>query len=89
MRKLKATVVDAEQIKSEVIRANMVVRTQFFSLGPRHAPTLASISDPQESSRMLTREIEQICNDLACGTEKYADEQGRCLLCGVKKEEAE
>ena|SRR5437879_5545808 len=87
LKKTKGELVPMEPFKAEVIRANTVVKTQFLSLGPRLAPTLASVLDPREISHMLTAEITQICNDLAFGTEKYADEQGHCLLCGAKKEE--
>jgi hypothetical protein len=86
LKKTKGELVPLEPFKAEVIRANTVVKTQFLSLGPRLAPALALVADPREISRLITLEVEQVCNDLAYGTEKSVDEQGRCFLCGAKKE---
>jgi hypothetical protein len=91
VRRLKGEVAPVEQIKAEVIRANMTVKVQFLSLGPRLSPALASMSDSHEISRMLTREIEQICNDLAYSKEVPPQS---CPTCGAKlsggtKEEAQ
>ena len=87
VQRLRGEVGPIEVIRREVIRANTLVKGQFLSIGPRLAPQLASMADPREISKLLTTEIEQTCNDLAHGTEKNVDEQGRCIFCGAGEEE--
>jgi hypothetical protein len=83
LKKTKGELVPLEKITREVIQANTTVKTQFLTLGPRLAPTLAPISDPRDISRLLTTEVEKICNDLAYGT---LPEDTHCPTCGRMKE---
>src|SRR5215510_13497254 len=70
LQRLKASVVNVEEIKQSVIKANTVVKTQFLALGPRLATALASISDAREISRLLTQEITAVLNELAYESEE-------------------
>jgi hypothetical protein len=84
LQKIKGEWVPLEKIQREVLAANAVVKSQFLALGPRLAPALALVSDPQEISRLLGVEVEKICNDLAYGVPA---EDGTCPCCGQRKEE--
>jgi predicted transcriptional regulator len=86
VRKLKAQVVDGDQMRREVLNCNVTVKTQFLSLGPRMAPQLAPITEPREIAKLLTDEVTSICNDLAYERERPVE---TCPTCGrgMKDEE--
>lgn len=83
VRRLKGELVPVEQIKAEVIRANITVKTQFLALPFRLSSQMASTSDPQECTKIMEAAIIQACNDLAYETPA---EDGICPCCGQRRE---
>lgn len=73
------------ELQRDVQRANVTVKTQFLTLGPRLAPQLASMTDPREIATLLTNEVTSICNDLAYEEELHR-QPGTCPACGRKVE---
>jgi hypothetical protein len=84
LKRTKGELVNADELKQEVIRCNQVVRTQLLALPYRLAAELVLLTEVQEVQRVLYTAIVACCNDLA-----YAREQppppNVCPSCGHRK----
>jgi hypothetical protein len=65
VRRLKGEVAPVEQIKGQVIQANLVVKTQLLALPVRLADQMAHTTEPSACAKILQEAIIEALNNLA------------------------
>lgn len=67
VKRLKGELMPVDDLKREVIKANLTVKTHLLGIPARLATRLSGMTDPWEIEQTLRYEIEQALNDLAHG----------------------
>lgn len=69
----QGTLVSALEVSKEILEVGREVREQLMNISPRISPVLAAETDERKVDELLTKEIRQICDDLA---NKFANRRG-------------
>lgn len=67
VRQLRGELAPVQDLKSEVIKANHVVKNKLLGLPSRLAPRLSGMTEPGEIQQTLRHEIEEALSELAYG----------------------